>query len=479
MLRLLLILQLFLAFPLSAIEIDTAELLRRCGVTQDGDGVFVFDLGTAVTCALQTNKQYIGAEEAATRTQLNIDYEKTEFEYKFIPSSQLGLIGGGTAGTGPTIGGGLEVAKRFSCGTRVSAAPYVYRANKKYNTTLRAIINQPLLRGFGYDYNMTRVQGAEYAHRNSVYNLYIAKIKLVLRVIAAMYEVLKQEEVVQYNRESYDRLNGYTAAARLKEKIALCDSLDVYRAETELRHADDSLTTAQERLQDAYDIFRELLSLPMDLQIRLEIPLLYHDVDINDEIAIDTGLATRIEITQAEDTVREHERLVRWSRQNLLPDLNIVLNYSNWANDQYFTQSFDGKKRESSWGIGFSTSSDVQHLSEKLLYDNSLLNLEGARRNFEQTACTVTLEIKRAMRTLRQAQKKITIQEEQIKTAEGELYLSQIKFNRSLANNFDVIQAERNLRTAHIAYLSAVIDHINGEYQLLSAVGTLADKPCF
>jgi outer membrane protein len=265
----------------------------------------------------------------------------------------------------------------------------------------------------------------------------------------------------------------------LKEKIGLSDSLDVYRAETELHHAEDSLTGAQERLQDSYDIFRELLSLPMDLPLRIEVPVVFHSTDIDDEQAIKTAISSRIEMEQATDTVHENMRLLRWSKQNLLPDLNLVLNWSNWSNDQVFTQAFDGQRRQSTWNIGFTTASDLSNQSEQLLYDNSVLNLEAAQRNLEQAAATITLDVKRAMRTLRQADKRISLQEEQIKTAEGELHLSQIKFKRGFANNFDVIQAERNLRTAHIAYLSAVIEHINGEYILLSAVGKLADKPCF
>jgi outer membrane protein len=458
---------------------DETDLVDESEDIETTENLSVFNIGNAITQALKANKQYLGAEEAAQRTSLNVEYEQADFEYKFIPKGQLGALGGGTAGTGMTVGGGFEVFKRFQQGTRVSIAPYIYRANKLYNTTLSASINQPLLRGLGYEYNTSRLKAAEYSHRTALRALYMARIKLVLRVLSAMYEIIKQEEIVRFNEQSYERLRGYTAAAQLKEKIGLSDSLDVYRAETELHHAEDSLTGAQERLQDSYDIFRELLSLPMDLPLRIEVPVVFHSTDIDDEQAIKTAISSRIEMEQATDTVHENMRLLRWSKQNLLPDLNLVLNWSNWSNDQVFTQAFDGQRRQSTWNIGFTTASDLSNQSEQLLYDNSVLNLEAAQRNLEQAAATITLDVKRAMRTLRQADKRISLQEEQIKTAEGELHLSQIKFKRGFANNFDVIQAERNLRTAHIAYLSAVIEHINGEYILLSAVGKLADKPCF
>ncbi len=96
----------------------------------------------------------------------------------------------------------------------------------------------------------------------------------------------------------------------------------------------------------------------------------------------------------------------------------------------------------------------------------------------DQTASTLTIEVKKAYRQLERAFKRINIQEEQIKSAKGELYLAQLKFDRGMANNFDVIQAEKNLRSAELNYWHALVDHIVGEFQFLAAMGVLIDKPC-
>jgi outer membrane protein len=78
---------------------------------------------------------------------------------------------------------------------------------------------------------------------------------------------------------------------------------------------------------------------------------------------------------------------------------------------------------------------------------------------------------------LDRAYERIHLQEEQIKTTEGELYLAKIKFDRGMADNFNVIQAEKSLRSAQQTYWTALIDHVVGEYQLLAAIGLLIDKP--
>lgn len=438
----------------------------------------VFNIQRAILRALSANKSFITSIETVKRSKLNFDYEMHEFDWRVIPSTQLGLVGGGTVGTGPTVGGGFTFDKKFINGTKVSVSPFVYRANEKTQTSLKAVVCQPVFRGSGYEYNTGKLQGSAFNFRTSIRNLYVARSKLIVRVLQSMYEIIRQDEMLRFSQQSYERLKGGLFAAKIKEKVGLAESLDVYRAETELKNAEESLTNAQERLQDAYDVFRELLSLPMCQKIRIEVPLIYNRLDICESEAVSDAINDRIEMEQAQDALSEQFRILRWAKQNLLPDVNLVFNYSNWGSEEIFTRS-EGGRRQSTWGVGITSSSDVCQYSERLYFENAILSLDAAERNLDQMRVSITLEVKRALRTLRQAAKKIQIQSEQIQNAEGEYRLSQIKFDRGLASNFDVIQAERNLRNAQIAYLSAVIEHINGEYNLMAVVGKLTEKPCF
>ena len=94
-----------------------------------------------------------------------------------------------------------------------------------------------------------------------------------------------------------------------------------------------------------------------------------------------------------------------------------------------------------------------------------------------QEVYRIVIEVKRGVRALERASKNIRIQEEKIASAEGKRHLSRVKFERGMANNLDVIQAEEQVRSAKTALLNAIVEHITGEYNLRVALGTLADKP--
>ncbi|MCE2982085.1 MAG: TolC family protein [Parachlamydia sp.] len=436
----------------------------------------VLTLETALSRALQFNRQLMGTQDANQQSSYSLELAWSDFDVKIIPNSRAGYVGGGCAGSGLSIGGGADLRKRFLNGTSVTLSPSLLKTKEHYHTDLRALISQPLLRGLGRDYQLSGVRAAQFGNRTSSRNLYSAQVQLVVRTISSLYEVVKAEKTLEINEESYQRINKFHQAARLKEKIGLSDALDVYRAEIELNHAQDSLTGAQERLQDAEDALRNLLALPLDACIKVDVPLVYSPQPFGMEEAIQLALNNRLEMEQAEDQWRENLRLSRLAKENLMPELNLVLNYSNCGRDEYFTTSCC-RRRESTWGVGFTTSTDFDPKSEQIAYEQSVLAMDAAARGIEEAKAALTLEVKKALRVLHRAFKRIEVQEKQIHTAEGELHLSQLKFDRGMANNFDIIQAEKSLRSAEIAYWGALIEHIVGQYQLLAAIGRLADKP--
>jgi outer membrane protein TolC len=231
-----------------------------------------------------------------------------------------------------------------------------------------------------------------------------------------------------------------------------------------------------DRLQDAKDNLRDILSLPLDQEIEVKVTIDYESVDIDPDKAIEVALRHRIELDQARDQIAESRRLVCVAKNNLLPDLNVVVDYTSYAWDEAFTRSWT-TKRESKWGIGLVSTGDFDNDRQRASYEGSLISKDDAIRNAEQVHDNIILDVKRTLRLLTRAEEKIALQEEQVQNSRKEFHLSRLKFEHGLANNFDLIQAEKNLRSAQSSLVSAIIEHRIGEFKLLAALGTLADKP--
>lgn len=455
--------------------VQATESSHGCNSGLEGEQL-VLTLTNSLSRALNSNRQLLGTIENLTNAQYGIDLAESEFDISFSPNSQAGYLGGDRGKPEWTIGGGVEIDKKFTTGTLVSVSPSVLKTWEHYLTDISVTVTQPLMRGLGREYQLSNLKSAQFSLRTAYRTLYTAQVQLMMRTIHTLYEIAKGEKSLQLNRESYHRINQFCKATKLKEKIGLADALDVYRAESELRQAEDALKGAEERCEELKDQMRDLLALPLDARISVEVPIVHHPNPMTMDCAIELALKNRIEIDQSLDERSESDRLSRIAKRNLYPELNLVLNYSNLGRAKHFLNSCTSE-RENIWGIGVATSTDLNPLADQIAYEQSLIAITSASREIDQTEAGLILEVKKAIRQLDRTEERVRLQEEQIKIAKGELYLAKIKFDHGMADNFNVIQAEKSLRSAQQTYWSSLIDHIVGEFQLLSALGLLIDKP--
>lgn len=451
-------------------------IFAYCHAENEDEEVLVLTLPEAISRALNDNRQFLETSNLVTQAKYTIELADSEFNIQISPNGRAGYVGGGKVGSGASFGTGVEVNKKFTSGTELTLAPLLLKFPHHYHTEMKAVLVQPLLRGLGQEYQLSQVRSSQFGLRTAYRTLYSAQVNLILRTIQSLYDVVKAEHSYILNRESYERITRFFHAAKMKEKIGLADALDVYRAELEWRIAEETLTGSHERLQESHDMVRDILSIPLDVPIQVDIPLLHTPQQIPLKEAIEFAMKNRIEIDQAEDQFQENNRLSHIAKKNLLPELNLVLNYTNCGMDEIFTAACT-RNRESTWGIGFTTSSNFNGLSEQHSYKRSLIDVLSAKRDIEQTQTMITLEVRKILRQLDRICQRIQLQKDQIHTAQGELHLAQIKFDRGLADNFNVIQAEKALCNAQQAYWSALIEHIISEFHLLASMGLLIDKP--
>ncbi len=446
------------------------------GSLQAQDLPLKLTLEHAISQALNANRQLLGSVDTLTQAQFGVDLADSEFSLSITPIGQTGMVGGDRGKPKWQAGGGVEFSQKFSSGTTLSVIPSIVKRDSHYLTDVETSLVQPLFRGLGKEYQLSNLKSAQFALRTAYRDLYRAQVKLVLRTVEMMYEVIKQQKNAQLNRESFIRIEQFYRATKLKEKIGLSDPLDIYRAEIELRHAENAYKDSEERLEEALDQLRDLLALPIDQSIVIDVPTYFspHPVDLDHAIKI--ALQTRIELDQANDETKENNRLACIAKQELYPEINLLLNYSNLGKDRHFSHSLT-QGRDNRWEVGLTSSSEINSIGDQIAYKQSLLALTTAKRGTEQSESTVILEVKRAIRQLERALEKVLLEEEQIKTSKGELRLAKIKFDRGMADNFYLLQAEKSLRIAEHNFWNAMVEHILGEFELLASMGILLEKP--
>jgi outer membrane protein len=336
------------------------------------------------------------------------------------------------------------------------------------------LLTQPLLRGRSRDFNLSGVRQSEYFFRSSQRDLYVTQVSIAVTTVTAVYDVIRSREVLRLNRSSFERSVGYTEAAEVKQKMGMATSIDVYRSRIKQMQAESLLIASRESYQDALDNLRIILALPLNQSIEVTAPLEYTVLGISEVRAIDIAMDQRVEISQYKDLLSNLNQRSRANKHALLPDLDMAVKYTNQGTAGSLEESI--KSGDSRVEVGLVSSGNSRRTVEKAQYEMSKLALTSAERLFSLRKDEITREIKFSLRNLLRAEKNIDIQEDQIDQAKGKLELSKVKFSRGMAGNFDLVEAESELRSAEIGLISAVIGYIVGSYRLRAAMGTFLDK---
>jgi outer membrane protein TolC len=427
-------------------------------------------LADVIALALRDNRGLISSAYGVEGQQLSLAAARSEFEWKLFPQATA-------AATDETrrVGGGVTVQKKFAYGPVAGVSPEVFRegsdddTDDTYGSQVGLSLTIPLLRGFGSEVNLGGVRAAEYALRSAKRSHHLVKVNTVLEAVAAVYNIVQQRELVNLYQTQASRLQGHAVTAGAREKIGLATPIDVYRAQIRLKDAQNNLNRAREALRNAGDRLKIVLATPLERAMAVTAPLVCRPVDIGLAQAVETALAHRVELKQVDDDIDELKRASRLSKNNLLPQLDMVGNYTRSGSDGV------SELPEEAWSVSLVSTTDWSRTAEKAAYQQTLLSVKRARLNRSARVDTIKREVRQFYDTLQKARERMQIRNDQIDQAGGKLALAKIKFNHGMADNFDLIEAETELQEARTNLLAAQVEYIVGVYRLRAALGTLIE----
>ena len=439
-------------------------------ITPSENDVLHLTLEDAINRALFANRTIADAVDGVTHSRYSLNAAGADFELKIIPEVFLDL-----AGENKEVGGAVSLDKKLATGTRVTVSPIIQKSGGEVETGLDIALTQPLLRGLSPVYNLQGIHQADYFLRSTVRELYLTQVNVVLSVVYAVYNVIRQREILALHRSSYERSLGYAEAASVKQKMGLASAIDVYRANIKLNQEESLVISSRDGYEDALDTLRILLVLPLDQPVEVSAPLSYSQLPLVTDKALEIALEKRVEIEQYGDMIANLERQSRAAEHGLLPDVDLTVRYSSRGRNADLGESV--RANTGSVEVGLATTGATSRTQERALFEQSKIAVTGARRLLELKRDEITREVRFALRLLQRTEDNIAIQREQINQAKGKLELAKVKFSRGMANNFDLIEAESELRSAEINLVSAVIQYIEGQYRLKAAAGTLIERP--
>lgn len=406
------------------------------------------------------------------------------------------LTGSGTSLTnaGLRTNGGLQQLLKWGGGryqvtldgarNRTSNAASVY--NPRLSSNLNASYTQPLLRNFTID--SVRQQLLAGQKEQEIVDLQLQQLltQTARGVRSAYYDLIGAIGQLQVAQQSLDLANESLRNNQRRVEVGTIPPIDIVEAQAEVSRNEEAVIINEAQVTALEDALRTLVMNPSQPDfwttriVPSEQPVLTaQTVDV--EAAIRNALDTRTDLAQLRRQMDQTDISIKYARNQKLPSVDLTTSYNviGLGGTQYLfdygagsfpapilgqsERSFSNALRDV-FGNNFRTWSVQVNVSYPLGTSVADAALGQTRLQREQQVTTlraqelqVTAQVRDAGRQVDTSLKRVEATRKAREFAERRYEAEQKRMTVGLSTTFQLFQAQRDLATARLAELNAII----------------------
>jgi len=404
---------------------NVSERLER--VYAERDDAVPLDLETAFRISQETSRDFITAEEDYILVAIALLIERHDWNPRFFDTLSADLDFQPEDATGEDFAAtnvinDLRMTQRLPYGGDFEAALITTVTNRLTDTVggqqtstseLQLSLDIPLLRNAGLIAQEDIIQ----AERDLVYAArdFERFRRTFLVDIAASYFGLVAQQGSLRNQESrleslqvlFDQTKAFVDAGRSAP-------FELQNVRQNLLSSTSNLMNSREAYQIAKDQFKIDLGLPVTTPIdivpaRLEV--IEPDVGLVESAR--RALSYRLDYQTDRDVIDDQRRAVKNARNQLLPDLDINLEAS-FLTDDDFPDIISFDRDGQSYGAGVTFGLPLDRRIERLQLRQSVIGIQRAKRNLEETRDQIVLGARAAVREIDRARLALELQSQSV-----------------------------------------------------------------
>jgi len=482
----------------------------------------------ALQVGARNSREYQSNKEAVFLAALELDLEREEFRHTF--AGTLATLFDFDRSSGDSVSSAahsadLSVSRRLKTGGDFTARLGFDLAQlltqdgaSSLGAFADATINIPLLAGSGRHVVTEPLTQAE---RDVVYAIWAFerfKRSFAVSVASSYLDVLQQFDRVENTAENYRNLIASARRARRLADAGRLPQIQVDQALQDELRARNSWINAQETYRRQLDGFKITLGLPTDAEIALDrgelerlakttrqmlrgedaLPrrdpnaeVLPADAKIELETptregggplelapdeAVGIALTHRLDLRTAHGDVYDRQRQVAVEASFLQARLDVTAGGSMGARRGVGSATADDAELSPKRGE-FSAGADLElpwnNQRDRNDYRIALINLERAVRDAQQLEDRVKLDIRNALRNLREARESYRIQIVAVQLARRRVASTEMFLDAGRAEIRDLLEARESLLGAQNAATAALVSYRVAELELQRDMGVL------
>ncbi len=398
--------------------------------------------------------------------------------------SKVDTIGSGISGLLPwglNYDIGATLRDRYGTyppGTNGIRSPFETTSGEAGALTLR----QPLLKNFWIDSSRLQIFLNKQNVKISELDVRLQIINTVSEVEAAYFDLIHAEESVKVQQQAMELAERLVAENRRRVEVGALAPLDSRQAESQAASSRADLLQAQsargtlERvlknlLSDNYNDWANVTVQPTDAL--LAIP---QQFNLQDSWRV--GLAMRPDLLQAKLNVEKQGYVVRYQKNQLYPQLDLVGAYGFAASSAEFSGALSQLNSADNpfWGVGAQLTFPLGNTSARNSYKSAKVSKEQISLQLKQLQQATLIKIENAMAVAQTSFQRVAATREARLYSEAALEAEQTKLEKGKSTTFVVLQLQKDLTSARSAEIRALADYNIALARLAQNEGSTLDR---
>ncbi len=296
-------------------------------------------------------------------------------------------------------------------------------------------------------------------------NVDFTRQQLKFTATTSYFTVLQTRNLLEVAKQSVDDFAAHLKNVQAQYDVGTVARSDVLQTEVQLANAQDGLIKAENNYNLAVATLNNVIGLPLSTDLKLKEDLKYQAYPLTIDDSVKYALTNRPEVYQTEAKVSIAKDQIKVAQSGSLPTLDFN------GNNGWSAPDFPGA-RNSNWLVSLNLGLNV--------FDSGLTrsqvkqaeySVTSAQETARQTRDQVSLDVRTAFLTMKEAEKRIDTSKVAVDQAEENFRIAEVRYTAGVGTNLDVVDAELALTQAKTNYIQALYDYNTGKAQLDKAMG--------
>lgn len=390
----------------------------------------------------------------------------------------------GTAGVQQLLPWGASYTFGWD-GSRSTSNNIFSNFNPRLRSNLQISFVQPLLRNFRTDSSRTQLVVSRRNREISDTQLRATVVTTVRNVKNAYWDLKYAMANLEVRRQSLELARQTLRDNRTRVEVGTMAPIDIVEAEAEVARNEEAVILAEAQIRQAEDRLRALVfdpSAPDFWTMTLE-PIdepQMEAVAVDADAAVRTALDRRTDLQQARKQLEAVDANLRLYRDQMLPQVNLEAEYSTtglggtqFIRGEGFPGPIIGQTSRGfgkvlgdvytfdypTWTLGVRVSYPIGRSAAEASYARARLQYDQGQLQIRNLELQVATQVRDAARQVSTNIKRIEATRAARVLAERRLEAEQKKFGVGMSTSFLVFQAQRDLATARVNELRAILDY--------------------